>query len=251
MFRTILIAPLLAACLALSALSLPAPPYPEKIAAAPTPSHFKPIRVVVSIPPLEGLVEPLLAACPQPAPEANAAPKGVTVLIPPGASEHGYEIPPAKLAELARADLVLIVGLGLEPQIEKFLASAPSSRSDRRVVRFADEAGIAALDDDHEHADGDDHQHDHGAADPHLWLDPVMCVRFVAAAHRELCIIIKERGGTAEDQRALDRARDELVKRLKEEDAAYRRVADAAPGEGGRGGGGTRVVSHDAYGWLC
>jgi len=84
-----------------------------------------PLKVVVSIAPLKGLVEPLL-------------PPGSTIelMIPPGVSEHGYEPPPSKLAALAQADLVVIVGRGLEPQVEKFMLEHPSPR--RRTIKLSD-----------------------------------------------------------------------------------------------------------------
>src|SRR5262249_16988006 len=70
-----------------------------------------PIHAAVSIAPLRGLIEPLL-------------PPGskVELLVPAGVSEHGYEIPPARLASMAKADLLVYVGMGMEPQIDKALA---------------------------------------------------------------------------------------------------------------------------------
>src|SRR5215831_13637893 len=93
--------------------------------APPTPTST---RVVATIPPLAGLVSPLLAA-------------GGTVrtLIPPTRSEHGYELTPEDVAALARADVVVYVGLGLEPQVESFLKSHP--RPGRRDVCFASVVG--------------------------------------------------------------------------------------------------------------
>src|SRR5882757_8715144 len=68
------------------------------------------LRAVVTIPPLKGLIEPLL-------------PPGttVTVLMQPGRSEHGYEFTPADMAAMARADVFVYVGLGLEGRIEATL----------------------------------------------------------------------------------------------------------------------------------
>jgi zinc transport system substrate-binding protein len=123
----------------------PAPP------AAPVSNS---ISVVVSIPPLEGLVKPLLT-------------RGGTIrtLVPPGRSEHGFEFTSADLAEMARADVIIYIGLGLEPQLESFLATHPDQH--RRIVRFA-----SLL----------DPQDDHAPGDPHLWLDPLLCEPLVLEA---------------------------------------------------------------------
>ena len=180
----------------------------------------RPLKVVVSIPPLKGLVEPLL-------------PPGSTidVLIPPGASEHGYELPPQKLAAASVADLVVTVGLGLEPQIDKFLKDRP--RAGRKEVRFADVPGLSLPKADehagHDHA-GHDHQHDHDhAIDPHLWLDPMAAKLLIGKLGEVLGA-----GSAAAKQE----------QRIEHVDAAYRSTLGAAKRR-------TIVVAHDAYGHLA
>ncbi|MFM9994306.1 MAG: metal ABC transporter substrate-binding protein [Phycisphaerales bacterium] len=127
-----------------------------------------PLRVVVSIAPLTGLVRALAP------PDAT-----VTTLIPAGRSLHGYEMTPTDLAAVGTADVLVYVGLGLEPSVDRVLGIHPSKR--RRVVCFARVAGVEdphAGHDHHEH--GDDEHHDHGhAVDPHLWLDPQLVARLI------------------------------------------------------------------------
>ncbi len=133
-----------------------------------------PVRVVTTIPPLAGLIRPLL-------------PAGGTVeaLIPPNKSEHGYELTANDIAALARADVVVYVGLGLDPQVESFLKGHPNPI--RRDVCLATVARIAPADDDHDAADHhDDDGHHHGGVDPHLWLDPDLCIAFVPALQRAI-----------------------------------------------------------------
>jgi len=220
-------------------------------AAAGVPLVAAPLRVVVTIPPLKGLVEGMLPAG-----------STVTTLIPPGASEHGYDIPPARLAEMARADLVVMVGLGLEPQVEKQLAGAKGSgggQGGRQVVVLADAAGVKALATDHSA-----HSHDeHGncvmpenaggtAADPHVWLDPGL----VAAALPSLeAAVVAAAGGKAMAAGADDAARHALAEsirasgakvkaRVAEVDAGYRAMLEGARTR-------TLVVGHDAWGHLA
>lgn len=123
------------------------------------------LNVVVTVAPLAGLVKPLLPM------------SELTILMKPGRSEHGYEFTPEDLAHLGRADLVVYVGLGLEPQVESFLKKRPSSS--RREICFADAVGVKPDPHDHAHhthAPGEPCSH---AVDPHLWLDPVLCRELV------------------------------------------------------------------------
>ena len=144
------------------------------------------MRVVVSIPPLLGLVKPML-------PDGSEA----RSLLPPGVSEHGFEITPGSADALAKADLVVLVGLGLEPQIEKMLEANP--RPGRFVIRFADAVDIkggAGHGDnhDHDHDHDHDHEHQHGV-DPHVWLDPDLVGKFALEFGNELMTVLKQRGG--------------------------------------------------------
>lgn len=130
-----------------------------------------PLRVVVTVPPLIGLVKPLL-------PEGAT----ITALMAPGKSEHGYEFTPKDIATLGTADVVVYIGLGLEPAVETFLKTYPSSS--RQVVCFAT---IADITDPHaghhHHHEGEECDHH---VDPHLWLDPDLCLKLVDAASAAL-----------------------------------------------------------------
>lgn len=136
------------------------------------------VRVVASIPPIAGLLR-------------DALPEGarVDVLIPAGVSPHGFESRPADLAILRRADLVVLNGLGVETGVGDMVAS--TDRPGRDELVLADIVGVAGEhvcddpthDHSHDHAshDGDeDGEHaEHGALDPHLWLDPSLAAMLV------------------------------------------------------------------------
>lgn len=132
-----------------------------------------PVRVVVTIPPLAGLVKPLLPADSR-----------LTMLMTPGRSEHGYEFSPSDVAALADADVVLYVGLGLEAPVERFLTR--NRWPGRREVCLGVVLGMQELGKDpHDHAHhhhDHSHDHDHGDVDPHVWLDPLMMIAVVDAA---------------------------------------------------------------------
>lgn len=113
------------------------------------------------------------------------------LILPPGASPHGYALRPSEAAALDRADVVFVQGGGLTPWLDSAIGTLAA---DARVVELIDVPGttrlqyregavFAQLEDDHDHDheeehgheeahDHDDHAHDHSGLDPHAWLDP-------------------------------------------------------------------------------
>jgi len=183
-----------------------------------------PLRAVVTVPPLKGVLEPLM-------PPGST----VTILMQPGRSEHGYEFTPSDIAQLAGADLVVYVGLGLEGKLDEVLAK--QNVPDRQVVNFA-EAIDLVRDDPHDHAghghaeDEHDHDHDHDhAVDPHLWLDPVLVDALVGELSAALIKAAGVRGVPVESELArLDPLVRDLRERIKAVDSAWK--AGLKPFEG-------------------
>lgn len=132
----------------------------------------------------------------------------VESLLPPAADTHAYEPTTADAARLARADLLLTIGLGYETFIERLLENvgggipAVSVSNGIAVLPLGEHAhdhedemaegeadhehhhgpepiGIAGEDDlacdahDDDHADHDHADHDHGVCDPHVWMNPL------------------------------------------------------------------------------
>jgi len=223
---------LFACLLAIAPAGASAAGQPAPTTAPSTVPALAPVRAVVSIPPLRGLIEPLL-------------PPGSTidVLIPPGTSEHGYEIPPARLATLLQADLVVTIGLGLEPQVDKFLNDSP--RPDRRQVVFAK---VMKLDDPtghqhHDHAEGHECTHGVEGSDPHLWLDPLAAISLVNEVANQLAAL-RPRDGIPPAEHPVRIAAHAQMQKLEELDETYKRTLAAAPNR-------TIIVAHDAFGYLC
>lgn len=106
----------------------------------------------------------------------------VAVLLPADADPHAFDPSPRDAARLADADLVFVNGLGLETFLPPLLRSAGGDG--RAVVSLSD--GIAAREGEHDHAECDDAHHDHGALDPHVWLDPRLVMTWVDNAERAL-----------------------------------------------------------------
>ena len=156
--------------LAALALALAAP-----AAAAP--------RVVADIGPIQSIVARVMQG-------AGGAPG---VILPPGASPHGYALRPSEARLLQAADLVVWVGPALTPWLaDPISALAP----DARILTLQEAPGVATLPvradgdfspDSHEpdaHAPGAASKHTDAAAarDGHLWLDP----QNAAAAARDI-----------------------------------------------------------------
>jgi zinc/manganese transport system substrate-binding protein len=97
----------------------------------------------------------------------------VTVSIPNGLDMHEWEPSAKDIEAINNADLVIRNGLGLETGMEDALQAAADSgvkmftAGDYITVRHVD-----TEEEEEEHA-GETHHHEHGADDPHLWLDPL------------------------------------------------------------------------------
>ncbi len=194
-----------------------------------------PMSVVVSIPPLKGLIEPLL-------PPGST----VTVLIPPGVSEHGYEVPPGQLKGAINADMLVWIG-GMEPQVDAL--SAANKREKRVDVRLVEVLNIRPVehdghDHDHDHAEGGGQDgHGHGGDDPHVWLDPTQAV-LITRRLADRIVQCRPLDSVAAGAHPAEVACKGAIARLNDLDAEFR---------GGLAGAGSRtiVVGHDAYGWLA
>lgn len=121
----------------------------------------------------------------------------VEVLIEPGTDPHAFEPSGQQVVALRKADLVVATGLEFVPALVDGLQAA--ERGGANVVRVAEQVGPIAYvgsagqhgrhgeeghadaahghETEHGHADGEHgKQHsgqEHGALDPHVWLDPV------------------------------------------------------------------------------
>ncbi|QKK09331.1 MAG: zinc ABC transporter substrate-binding protein [Planctomycetota bacterium] len=133
-----------------------------------------------------------------------------------GGSPHGYAPTPSDVAAVGRADLVVLIGMGIE-------SGLPASvRDGARVVSMAGVLGMDA-DDGHDHAH--DHDHDHGAhdgADPHLWLDPSLVEEFLPALAERVIAAMERAGADAAATGAVAGRLAGLLADVREVDAAYR-----------------------------
>lgn len=180
------------------------------------------------------------------------------LVVRQGASPHGYSMRPSEASALERADLVVWVGPGLTPWLERSIGSLADGAEIITLMQadgvhrlpFREGAIFAAQDHDtghdhehdhtHDHDHDDDHTHDHDqdhshdGVDPHMWLDPGNAARWMELIAATLSEI------DPENERAYaanaEAAREELATLTDEIDATLASL-DAVP----------YLVYHDAY----
>jgi zinc transport system substrate-binding protein len=100
----------------------------------------------------------------------------VELLLPPGAGPHTWQPRPGDLVRLAKTDLVLAVGAGLEPWLAGLVRGIAPTRV--RVIEVSQGLPLLAAEgrEDNEPQAGNEHR---GGDDPHIWLDFGLAARVV------------------------------------------------------------------------
>ncbi len=93
----------------------------------------------------------------------------VHLLLPPGAEPHSFEPKPSDLREVETAQLILMVGAGLDNWLEDLLEAVKERSAKKVVLRLSDGAPLIKA----------EHDHHHSAVDPHVWLDFKWDIEFV------------------------------------------------------------------------
>ena len=89
----------------------------------------------------------------------------VSLLLPPGAEIHTWQPRPSDIIRLSSADLFIYIGADLEPWLHDLLKSVRNPNL--RVLEAS--LGIPLIDEEGIVHEG--HENEHGAHDPHIWLD--------------------------------------------------------------------------------
>jgi zinc transport system substrate-binding protein len=135
----------------------------------------------------------------------------VTNLTPPGVEPHDLELSAGDIQTIAEADVVLYLGSGFQPGLEKAIDSTSANGADLLTAVETRES----VEDEH-------------GVDPHVWLDPI---RYAAIA---------ERIGKALDRPTEARA---VADRLRALDRDFRRGLSSCDRN-------EIVTSHAAFGYL-
>jgi ABC-type Zn uptake system ZnuABC Zn-binding protein ZnuA len=124
----------------------------------------QPLKIVTSISPVGDMVR-----------EVGGDRVVVRVLLPPAASPHVFEPTPSTARDIFQAKLFFGIGAGLDFWAEKLVRA---SRERTKIVLLS--GGMKLL---HE---GGVHGHGHEAANPHVWLDPVLAMEMVRKIEKTL-----------------------------------------------------------------
>lgn len=147
-------------------------------------------------------------------------------LTPPAAEPHDLELSPVQVREIGTADLVLYL-FGFQHAVDEGV----EARAPEHVVDAAGAAGLV------EHAEEDGEQ-DHGATDPHFWLDPSRLAAVGQAVADELAAVDPEHADEyASGAQRLGQQLDELDQEFADGLATCQ--------------GATLVTSHAAFGYLA
>ena len=145
-------------------------------------------KVVASVMPVHGIVSAVMGETGTP-----------ELLLEGSHSEHRATFTPTQIASLGKADLVFIIGHGLEAKLAQL--SGSEAVNGKRFVELSEAAGVKTLpireggaweahDHGHDHDHDDDHDADHTdgvlAFDPHVWLDPDNAKAMTTAVAAEL-----------------------------------------------------------------
>ena len=120
--------------------------------------------------------------------------------IPNDISSHDYHLRPQDMSRLRNASLVVSIGLGFEPSLEKALKTYSNIQvlelsdlvEESNLIHFEAESSSHPSEEDHEHHEGhegdghESHSHSVGTVNPHFWLDPVLVSEMGAGIAEEL-----------------------------------------------------------------
>lgn len=116
------------------------------------------IGIIVTMPPQAEFVE-----------KVGGENVDVTVMVPPGASPHTYEPTPNQMTDVARAEMYVKVGSGVEFELV-WMNKIIAQNDDMLVVDCSEGIQLIEMAGAHEY-EGEDYEH--GTMDPHIWMSPL------------------------------------------------------------------------------
>jgi zinc transport system substrate-binding protein len=125
---------------------------------ATTPALAEVPQVVTDIPPVHALVAQVMGDLGTP-----------EQLLAKGADEHDFQLKPSQAGAVADAGLVVWIGPELTPWLASALEARPKGAA---ALALLDAEGTMRREYGEGHAEHEEEGHDHGAEDPHAWLDP-------------------------------------------------------------------------------
>lgn len=166
----------------------------------------------------------------------------VQAIYPPGADSHTYEPSQKQTVNIAKADLFVYNGAGLEPFVDKLEESL--KKENVTIVNTSDGLPlITASEEEHEeheeeHEEHEEHEEEHEKhdQDPHVWLDPFLAAKQAEAIKNAL---IKLQPAHKDE---FEKNYEALKKQLDDLDKEFQSAVNTAKTK-------EVLVSHAAYGY--
>ncbi len=161
---------------------------------------------------------------------ANIAGDRMTVdtIVPQGANPHTYQLSPSAIRKIASADVLFLIGSGLEQSFEDVITENATGS----VIRLSEGLDLAPLE-----AEGSDES---GQPDPHIWMNPDLAIAAVGRIATELRTIDPDGAATYTANAA---TYTEALRTMDMEVAA--KLAPLTPQQR------LLVTFHDAYGYFA
>ena len=139
------------------------------------------IKVVTTIYPLADIIRQL-----------GGNKVSVNYLLPAGASPHTYEPTVEQARQVSAAALFVYIGAGLDDWAVKL---AETAEPDLHILDLSEQVALLEMASEHHLEDPDtaDESRDHGSADPHFWLDPLLVRDSICPAiYKQLVLLSPE-----------------------------------------------------------
>jgi zinc/manganese transport system substrate-binding protein len=163
----------------------------------------------------------------------------VESLIAGDIGAHDFSPRPADMQRIAKADVIVFNGAGMEPWLDDLIKQAAKKNLKKVDLSFGIKLleNTDALDDDHDH-DHDHHGCDHGDHNPHFWLDPILAIQ-QAETLRDALIAADPDGSATYQKNAT-----EYIAKLRALDADFQKILAPLPSK-------KLVTFHDAFPYLA
>ena len=137
------------------------------ISASPT-EETQPLRVITTFIPVTNFTKAVVGDRAE-----------VTQLLPTNVGPHDYQAKPEDVQKLARGNVLVKNGLGMEEFLGDLLKNA--GNANLKVIDSSKDIQPIANEEkhDHDHEKTSEAKHDHGAFNPHIYLDPKRAIKQV------------------------------------------------------------------------
>ncbi|MFC1846404.1 metal ABC transporter solute-binding protein, Zn/Mn family, partial [Chloroflexota bacterium] len=96
----------------------------------------------------------------------------VTVMVPPGASLHTYELIPGQMMDVSKANMYAKVGSGIEFELV-WMSKITAQNKNMLIVDCSKGVDLIEMNSEHHVHEDETHNNYSHVADPHIWMSPL------------------------------------------------------------------------------